>query len=51
MVLALDGPMPLILSNSDYVAVFTFIGDALARPKAAKLKPPATSNFLISGNT
>jgi hypothetical protein len=35
MVFALDGPMPLMLSSSVWVAVFTLIGEAAAKPETA----------------
>jgi hypothetical protein len=35
IVFALDGPIPLILSNSDWVAVLTLIGEAVAKPETA----------------
>jgi hypothetical protein len=47
MVFALEGPMPLILSNSDWVAVFTFMGDAVT-PKDTNAKVAERAAALIN---
>ena len=47
MVFALEGPIPLILSNSDWVAVLTLIGDAVAGPREEITNAAAKAADLI----